>query len=388
MGDLITRDFRNVEIMATGKWEGRGCPPGGCPFTEDTLQEIADATNTAMAANHTAPVKLGHDRQTILEQEELPAGGWLENIRRSGDKLFADVVKVPNRIAQIMEAGGWRNRSVELQQINGKLVLSGLALLGTKLPAINTLNDIEALYASLDLGEPAETVLVFVDTKDADHTSEWLTTIAELHPEAKTQIAALTRVIDGGIEMDLKVLAAKVGLGEDATEDQVMAKLDELNKPEEKPEEKPEVKPEAKTETPETIAASKNDKAEITALSARVLEFETREAQRDASDLVEAAITEGKILPAQRETSLNFALRDADGFKAFVKAQPTILEFGERGTSDNGTDDGDFEPTELELSIAAQTGQTADMIKHQKMIDAGETPPVELSEKVFGKVEA
>jgi hypothetical protein len=373
---LETRDFLNVELMTIGTWDGRGCPEGGCAFTTEDLQEIAEATESAFADGMKSPVKLGHgETQQILAEAGLPAAGWLENVRLSGSAIVSDIKQVPKRIADIMEAGGWRNRSVELRRRNGKLVLTGLALLGMKLPAIDTLKDIEALYAELDLGEPDETVLVFVNKDDVDHTSEWLSTIAERHPTAKQQVEALRRAIVGGRDMELTAIAEKLGLEGDVTEEQVFAKIDELNKP--KVEDKKEDPPKIKDES---------DKAEFTRLSTRVIELEKREAETNARTLVETAITDGKLLPAQREQSLKFALRDPEGFTSFVKSQPKLLDFGERGTSESGDDDeSEFEPTKLELEIARQTGVSREQIMVQKMEDAGRVPSAKLMEAASGK---
>lgn len=383
MSELLTKDFLNVELMAIGTWDGRGCPVGGCVFTSETLIDIAKATQEAMSQGMKSPVKLGHsNKQKMLGDEGLPAAGWLENVRADGNVLLADIKQVPRQIAKIMEAGGWRNRSIELRRRNGKQVLTGLALLGEQLPAVDTLKDIEALYAELDLGEPDEMVLVFANKDDVDHTSEWLNTIAKRHPTAKQQIDALRCAIaPGGHDMELSAIAEKLGLEGEVTEESVLAKLDELNKSsvEESTETKP-VKVDA--------SAKDDDKTEFARLSTRILELEKREATSNARALVETAIDDGKLLPAQREQSLKFAIRDPEGFTDFVKSQPKILDFSERGTSSdgsNGSDESDFEPTKMELDLARQTGVSREEIIVQKMRDSGKEPSAKLLETAFGK---
>ena len=329
-----------------------------------------------------APVKLGHGKaQQILAEAGLPAAGWLENVRLNGNAVVSDIKQVPKRIADIIEAGGWRNRSVELRRRDGKLILSGLALLGMKLPAIDTLKDIEALYAELNLGEPSETVIVFANNDDIDRTSEWLNTIVDRYPAAKQQVDSLRIVIAGGHDMELTAIAEKLGLEGEVTEEQVFAKIAELNKPVAKEEETP-----PKTDETPPKAEEEGDKAEFAALSAKVLELETREASTNARSLVEGAITDGKLLPAQREQSLKFALRDPEGFTEFVKTQPKLLDFGEHGTSETGDEDESaFEPTKLELDIARQTGITREQIMVQKMEDEGHTPSAKLMEAASGE---
>ncbi|KKK87407.1 hypothetical protein LCGC14_2753540 [marine sediment metagenome] len=93
---------------------------------------------------------------------------------------------------------------------------------------MDTLKDIEALYAERELGDPDEMVIVFANNDDIDHTSEWLTAIVERHPTAKQQVEILKRVIAGGHDMELSAIAEKLGLEGDVTEEQVFAKLEEL----------------------------------------------------------------------------------------------------------------------------------------------------------------
>ncbi len=110
------------------------------------------------------PVKIGHSDSQQLAQNsgfvdptpgEMPAVGWMENVRVNDDgtKLLADLKAVPKKLAEIIEAGGYRTRSVELSKVTsqatGKVydwVVTGLAWLGGKMPAVRTLDDVVSLY--------------------------------------------------------------------------------------------------------------------------------------------------------------------------------------------------------------------------------------------------
>lgn len=165
---LNTRDIPDVEILSVGTWHGTGCPPAGCSFTEDDLDEIA-ATYAATKDLLSPPLKLGHDdNQKLLQADGYPAAGWLSNVRRVGQKLLADLLKVPATIADLMDAGAYRNRSVELDanyEIGGKqydIALTGMALLGADLPAVENLADITAWYKRQRLTiAPAARVVLF-----------------------------------------------------------------------------------------------------------------------------------------------------------------------------------------------------------------------------------
>jgi hypothetical protein len=163
---LLTVDIPNVEILSVGSWHGQGCPSSGCTFTTDDLDTIV-ASHAATAGSLRPPVKLGHDDdQKLLQADGYPAAGWVTNLRRTGEKLIADLVGVPKKIAELMDAGAYRTRSVELDgniDVGGttySILLTGLALLGADLPAVTSLADITALYASRGLTVPTK-VAVF-----------------------------------------------------------------------------------------------------------------------------------------------------------------------------------------------------------------------------------
>lgn len=147
---LATVDLTGVEILAAGgPIHGRGSPAGGDHLSRDDLREVVDA-NKALEGELLPAAKIGHG-------SDAPAVGWLENIRINSDgtKVLADVKGVPRRFADLVKAKAYRTRSVELSaltsQRDGKRyerVISGLAWLGGKMPAVRTLDDVHALYAA------------------------------------------------------------------------------------------------------------------------------------------------------------------------------------------------------------------------------------------------
>lgn len=163
---LATRDLIGVEILAAGgPYHGQGSPPEGDFLTVDDLR-AAVTSYEALRGQVDAPVVLGHDEdQTLLRREGLtgtdgePAAGWLDNLRVRGDRLLADLRKVPEQVARLIDAGAYRKRSVvyhpSIEGPDGKryrMVVSALGLLGAKLPAVEGLSDIVKLYAAGDAG--------------------------------------------------------------------------------------------------------------------------------------------------------------------------------------------------------------------------------------------
>lgn len=171
--ELETEDMLGVEIMATGgPIHGIGSPPEGDFWSADELRGMALA-DEELGDEIDPPVKIGHDdKQTLLANSatsgdlplptdgELPAAGWLENVRTNddGSRLLGDFMRVPKTIAKLIRAGAWRKRSVELSKVSSQKsdkvydwVVTGVAYLGGKMPAVRTLGDAIKLYEGAEI---------------------------------------------------------------------------------------------------------------------------------------------------------------------------------------------------------------------------------------------
>lgn len=144
---MDTLSLDGVEIFAAGKWNGD-------EYSLDDLDSMVFAFD-ALGEHLKPPIKLGHnDEQRLLVADGLPSAGWISRLYRRGEKLLADIVEIPKKVADLIKAGAYRKRSAEIwwdyeDPATGETfprVLCGLALLGADLPAVNTLDDILALY--------------------------------------------------------------------------------------------------------------------------------------------------------------------------------------------------------------------------------------------------
>jgi hypothetical protein len=170
---LETVDLEGVEILrAGGPFVGKGSPPGGDFYTAKDIAAIA-GRNQQLSGEVFPANKIGHSKEQRLitntfgaGEDEMPAGGWLDNIRADGDRLLADLKRVPKKLASLIDAGAFRKRSVELGTVRSQSkggeqlgpVVTGLAWLGAKAPAVRTLDDVVALYAEQDDPEVTRTV--------------------------------------------------------------------------------------------------------------------------------------------------------------------------------------------------------------------------------------
>lgn len=150
---LETVSLKGVEIFDVGTWNGD-------PYTDAQLDEMVANTMTLKRKGLLEPpVKLGHgDKQGRLEDEGMPAGGWIERVYRVGTKVVADLSDVPAKLADLVRSKAYRKVSAEIWPKFGKAadgqtygyVLKAIAFLGGEIPAVPTLKDIAALYGLRD----------------------------------------------------------------------------------------------------------------------------------------------------------------------------------------------------------------------------------------------
>lgn len=230
------QEFRNAidfEAFAPGTWNG-------LQFERRDVEEIA-RNFTTLHAYHKVPLKLGHnDEQPFTDGQ--PALGWVTKAWVDGEgKLMLRAEKVPDLVKRAINEGLYRKVSVELDidvEHKGKFyryVLSGVALLGADLPAVNTLADLDhyigdkssALAASRKSAFTAisgrkEDEVIQVDEKKIQEMvdkavkplADQNATLSTQLTEANDKIAKLTRERDDNTKAQQgeKVKAARAGI--------------------------------------------------------------------------------------------------------------------------------------------------------------------------------
>ncbi len=134
-----------IPIFATGRW-------GGVPITEDSLTTMVESFHKLKGIIN-PPVKLGHaEDQTFLKNSQLPAAGWISDIKKVGNQILARVTNVPDIIADLIKKKLYAHVSAEVlpsYSYNGQefgWVLYALAFLGVECPAVRNLGDLSAIY--------------------------------------------------------------------------------------------------------------------------------------------------------------------------------------------------------------------------------------------------
>lgn len=268
---------------------------------------------------------IDYEHQT-LKDVQAPAGGWIKKLVKTKDAIAAQV-EWTAKAKQYLENKEYKYLSpvVICRKSDGKAVaLHSVALTNT--PAIDGMF---ALVNSIDISSPDGA--------------------------------------EGGNSMELKKIVALLGLPADATEADVEKTIQELKK-QEKTEEVVanktimdllELKGDAKTEDVAAKIMELKGTADKTK-DEMILELKRRMDERDAEELVTMALKQGKISAAQKAWAKEYALKDAEGFQAFVAKAPAVVPIGKTGSAGYQKEETD---TELDPKILKNLGVSMEDIK-------------------------
>jgi phage I-like protein len=123
-----------------------------------------------------------------------------------------------------------------------------------------------------------------------------------------------------------------------------------------------------KASIPEALAALVARAEAGTEAEKQLNERKAKDLNDEAIKLVDAAITNKKLLPKQKDSAVAMCLKDKAGFAAFVEAAPVIgPDTKEAGSANNNTA---ATITATEKKVAAQVGVTDEMLLKVKAADA------------------
>jgi hypothetical protein len=164
MADKLPDKFE-AEILSVGVWNG-------IKITREMLSQIVD-NFTKFKSEIRSPLKLGHESK--VNNKELkggqPALGEVSNVKLSGEKLIASFKDVPEIVMEAITKKLFKRVSSELilnfkkgKEVFGS-VLTGVAILGSEIPAVKNLKDLQAFLSDdgeiLDISDG---VVVFEET--------------------------------------------------------------------------------------------------------------------------------------------------------------------------------------------------------------------------------
>lgn len=326
--DIELKEIKNVEIFATGIWNGDTFTDSDLDQIIDTFQRTKDKINPFL--------KIGHnEKQSLLAKDELPKAGLITNLRKVGSKILADFVDVPRKIFDVVKRKAFDKISselfvnMEIEGVRHPFALKAVALLGGETPAVHDLNSIMNLFGNSKPG------MVYKDLKNETKEYEFKNVSFSQTKEVNNMSEELMKKI-GKLESELKSFQ-----DENAELNKDVIKAEEENK--EVKTENEEVKKENETLKEEKKAADIKNREEKVTL------------------LIDQAVKDGEIIPAQKDflysliTTIQpneekkFTVKDKEFNSveelafAFIKAGKTedlnTGEGSERGETNGGSDD-------------------------------------------------
>jgi len=141
----MMNSINNVEIFATGTHNGD-------TYTEADLDEMV---GNYSKVGFMPPLKDGHCKDT----PGMPALGWIQNVRRIGNKLVADFVDLHEKVYEAIKTRRYGTVSSEiywdLKNNNGtfKKALKAVALLGAEIPGVADLRPLREVVFNAESGD-------------------------------------------------------------------------------------------------------------------------------------------------------------------------------------------------------------------------------------------
>ncbi len=145
----FTEKLENVEIFMSGTWNKDKYSEQDLRDMVKNFEELKDRVKP--------PAKIGHSEdQKMLKKEGLPAAGWVNKLQLVGNRVVASFTDVPKVIKDLIAKKAYKRVSAEIyptykDSTTGKVyknVLRAVAFLGGDIPAVETLRDVQALYAA------------------------------------------------------------------------------------------------------------------------------------------------------------------------------------------------------------------------------------------------
>lgn len=259
--------------------------------------------------NRQLDLVIDYEHQT-LENVQAPAGGWIKELKQGKDAIIAKVEWTPR--------------------------------------AKDYLKNKEYRYLS-----------PVVAVRERDKKAAYIHSVALTNTPAIDRMFAVVNSLKGieekgGIHMELEKLIELLALPEGTAQEEVEAALKELKKASEesaKKEEKnkQETEEEAEDEKKESLVANSTvlgllglgKGAKTEEVVTQIMKYKNNETaeevrklkekihKKEAEELVNLALKDGKIATHQKEWATQYALKDSDGFQKFVEAAPRVVPVGQ-----------------------------------------------------------
>lgn len=235
-----------------------------------------------------------YEHQTLEEPPvQAPAAGWIKRLINRGPQGIWAVVEWTDRARQFIANREYRYISpVFLKRRSDNKVVRLINIGLTNQPNIDGMVPL--------INKQAAPAAAAIEKEEGCMKELWkLLGLPETATEADA-VAAVNKLMAGQQVAANKEVLDALGLAEGAAEAEVTG----------------------------TIMAMKQSHDGIEALTTQLGRLTEQLRKRDADDIeavVNSAVEDGKITPAQKDWALDYAKRDAEGFKVFVAKAPRIV---------------------------------------------------------------
>lgn len=143
------------DIFSAGVWNGD-------KYTVEDLDEMVKNFNENPEIR--VPLKIDLFRKDVTKPENdrhggLPAVGWITELKRVGEKIYANIEDIPRKIKELIDKKAYRQVSSEIWwnlKYNNKVLrraITGVAMLGAELPGVLNLDEFAEFYKGEFEGE-------------------------------------------------------------------------------------------------------------------------------------------------------------------------------------------------------------------------------------------
>lgn len=286
--------------------------------------------------NRGVDIVIDYEHQTHKDVQ-APAAGWIKELFLSDDAISARV-EWTDTARKYLENKEYRYLSpaILVRKSDGKAIalysagLTNTPAIDGMFPILNSFSFTEGGEESMDLLKKIASLLGLGEDATEEQVTAALGTMVDEAKKAKEGAAAQE---DGAVVQN-KAVCELLGLKADAPAVEVTAKITELKAA--------------------VSGQGFDSEAELKALKANI-------ANRDADDAVLLALKEGKISAAQKDWAKSYALESPKGFAAFVEKAPQVVPMGETGFETKTLKD--EAPDEATLLACKLTGISEDDLK-------------------------
>lgn len=320
-----------IEINSGGKGpveppEWINILPSGNPVTMDGIKYLVDDA----AAKSIQDVFIARQIDMVVDYEhqtqsgqEAPAAGWIKELNWRTDGIWARVEWNPrarkyieNREYRYLSPVFWMEKSTGRVRALSEVALTNVPRINNFPPIVNkgaAMNWLDKLRQMLSLGADAD------EAKALSALEKTLNAGKELAEKLCTALGLEAGADTGEITTALELVVNKAGsAGQGATEVLPNKVLDALGL----------AAGAGEVEALGAIKGLQEGSGQLSEMKNRLVGLEQQAAQRQATDLVGAAMKAGKVTPAQKDWALKYAKNDAKGFGAYVANAPVTVPVG------------------------------------------------------------